>query len=459
LESAGGTLDITGAAADGGEGFSGHLRQAHEDPLWSGELSNGLDFKQVIAYRFRKTGHINVLELRNYKTFAKVAASAHAGSRVLALLDSRVSIGAAAKGRSSSPALTRVLQGTLGYVIGGGLQLGGIHTYSKDNRGDEPSRQRAMRGPSCALPVWLLLADAGDFSLFDEILFADQFTRPLARWLRFIFTARKLCLRPWHDNSRPLPLRGLRIGEASHPGPDSLWRDFDELVRLFGRTARCSMCERSYSCEGMICLRCRNAGVHHYCSRQCLSSHQNAEHCVSLDELAALEGRSAIDSDESLSTERDPDPRNVAPPPGLPPTQPPDRRPGQSWKDYVDENYLHTAHRKQTDQQRLADIKATLYPHEPCLPTGPLRQPLSPPVLSTHAGRDRSRSPTRSVRDSWMSMQIGLRAARRGPFAGIRIGEAKRPGPLSSLVFLFVLHCLWRSASAGERRSGPRSYT
>ena len=54
-------------------------------------------------------------------------------SRFVGILDSRVTLGAGAKGRSSSFAISRVLQGTLGHVIGGGLYPGGLHCYSKNN--------------------------------------------------------------------------------------------------------------------------------------------------------------------------------------------------------------------------------------------------------------------------------------------------------------------------------------
>lgn len=47
-------------------------------------------------------------------------------SRCIGLLDSRVTLGAAAKGRSSSYAISRVLQGSLGYIIGGNLYPGGF---------------------------------------------------------------------------------------------------------------------------------------------------------------------------------------------------------------------------------------------------------------------------------------------------------------------------------------------
>ena len=94
------------------------LRAWHEDPDWISELADCLHFRELLRYRFSKQGHINVLECRTYKTWLKYASKHFAGCRLLGLLDSRVTLGATAKGRSSSFALSRVLQGSLGYVIG-----------------------------------------------------------------------------------------------------------------------------------------------------------------------------------------------------------------------------------------------------------------------------------------------------------------------------------------------------
>ena len=64
-------------------------------------------------------------------------------------------LGAAAKGRSSSRALSRILRSSLGYVLGSGLYPGGIHCRSAWNRADGPSRDHAVPGPSKLCPKWL----------------------------------------------------------------------------------------------------------------------------------------------------------------------------------------------------------------------------------------------------------------------------------------------------------------
>ena len=161
-------------------------RAFHEDPEWIEELADALPFKELLRYRFKRSGHINVLECRVHKTWLKHAAKHHPNSRLVALLDSRVTLGATSKGRSSSRALCRVLQGSLGYVIGGCLYPGGLHVPSAKNRSDGPSRNRPVPPQSKEVPRWLTDLRAGRFDRFDKVLLASRFTKNAARWLRML---------------------------------------------------------------------------------------------------------------------------------------------------------------------------------------------------------------------------------------------------------------------------------
>ena len=114
---------------------------------WVTELSQSLEFQPVIAYSFARPGHINVLESRTYKTLLKLQSIQNPDTRSVVLLDSQVTQGANAKGRSSSPALARVQQGSLGYIMGGNLYPAGIYTHSADHRADDPTRNRRIRLP------------------------------------------------------------------------------------------------------------------------------------------------------------------------------------------------------------------------------------------------------------------------------------------------------------------------
>ena len=162
------------------------LRPWYEDPDWVSELADSLHFEELLRYKFVKQGHINVLECRTYKTWLKYAAKHYAGCRLLGLIDSRVTLGATAKGRSSSFALSRVLQGSLGYIIGGGLYPGGLHVMSSKNRSDGPSRNRPTPPPSKDVPLWLSSLRKGDFSAFDTHLSSACYAKLPGRWLRLL---------------------------------------------------------------------------------------------------------------------------------------------------------------------------------------------------------------------------------------------------------------------------------
>ena len=161
-------------------------RPFHEDPEWIEELADSLPFKELLRYRFKKRNHINVLECRVHKTLLKHCAKYHPNSRILSLLDSRVTLGATSKGRSSSRAICRVLQGSLGYVLGGCLCPGGFHIASGKNRSDAPSRNRPVPAPTKKIPTWLSDLRSGGFDRFDRILESAKWTKLAARWLRFL---------------------------------------------------------------------------------------------------------------------------------------------------------------------------------------------------------------------------------------------------------------------------------
>ena len=161
-------------------------RQWHEDPDWIGELADSLHFKELLRYRFKKTGHINVLECRTYKTWIKHCARHYPDHRLLGLIDSRVTLGATAKGRSSSFAISRVLQGTLGYIIGSGLYPGGLHVESSKNRSDGPSRNRPTPGASKECPMWLQDLREGRCESFDMALTAASFPKVAGRWVKLL---------------------------------------------------------------------------------------------------------------------------------------------------------------------------------------------------------------------------------------------------------------------------------
>lgn len=157
-----------------------------EDPDWVGDLCETLRYRELFRYRFKQSNHINVLECRVYKSWLKHCAKQWGGHRLLALLDSRVTMGAASKGRSSSPTLSRVLRSSLGYILGGGLFPGALHCRSAWNRADGPSRDTDVPPPSAPKAQWIADLERGDVTLFDIIANSSQWTRPVGRWVRLL---------------------------------------------------------------------------------------------------------------------------------------------------------------------------------------------------------------------------------------------------------------------------------
>ena len=179
-------FEVPDVDIDFAESDSAQPRSFHDDPEWISDLAESVEFKELLRYKFSKTGHINVLECRAYKTWVKWAARHHPMSRLLCMLDSRVLLGAAAKGRSSSLAITRVLQGALPYILGSQLYPAGLHVYSAQNRSDGPSRWKPVPGPTKPLPRWLEELIDGDTFGFDVMLASASVPKLPGRWLRLL---------------------------------------------------------------------------------------------------------------------------------------------------------------------------------------------------------------------------------------------------------------------------------
>ena len=157
-----------------------------EDPEWISELADSLPFRTLFKDHFKGSNHINVLETRVYSSWIKYCAKQHRNSRIVGLLDSRVTIGASSKGRSSSYAISRILKRTLPYLLGSNLYPGGLHVYSSKNRADAPSRDREVEAPSKSKPLWLTELLEGRPHLFDLVCQSAQVPKLPARWLRLL---------------------------------------------------------------------------------------------------------------------------------------------------------------------------------------------------------------------------------------------------------------------------------
>ena len=155
-------------------------------PKWVGELGTSLHWKKLLQYGFTKQNHININEHLSYRSLLKHLARYRAHSRFCALLDSRVVIGANAKGRSSSRQLNFYLGSTLPYVIGGDIYPYLLHIGSAHNASDDISRFVRLRQPSTHVPRWLRMLLAGDPTTFEQVQVADQLVWPLSGWSRLL---------------------------------------------------------------------------------------------------------------------------------------------------------------------------------------------------------------------------------------------------------------------------------
>ena len=178
-----------GAGAEHFRDFAAQTRRFFDSPPWVRELAGSLSWRRRFEYRFRRADHINVLEAVAYGTLVRNLAATSPESRPVILTDSRVVLGAASKGRSSSTALNVPLRSLLPYVLGGDLYPGGIHVSTDLNPADGPSRGHPVPPPSVGRPAWLDDLVRGSTRRFDAVLAGCAAPRALGFWIRLLLLA------------------------------------------------------------------------------------------------------------------------------------------------------------------------------------------------------------------------------------------------------------------------------
>lgn len=138
-------------------------------PLWV-LLSRVLQCRFGHCKSVSSKRHINVLELQAVLELEKRLAVKQQDIRYCLGSDSQVTLAALVKGRSSSKQLNEMLQSSLGYFLGAGLQGNYGYVPSLCNSGDDPTRGRQIREPSEEMPAFLKAAFQGDFAGLDEWL-------------------------------------------------------------------------------------------------------------------------------------------------------------------------------------------------------------------------------------------------------------------------------------------------
>ena len=114
------------------------LAELHEVPY----LAMRWDWKTILAFPWKEEGHINELELNAVAVYLKRRARSLArhGKRYFHVLDSMVTRGCLAKGRSSSRRLNQVLRKCTAHLVAMDVYMFPLWTISRWNFADKPSR-------------------------------------------------------------------------------------------------------------------------------------------------------------------------------------------------------------------------------------------------------------------------------------------------------------------------------
>ena len=126
--------------------------QKPQNPI--NRLMHGLPWKTTRSYRFSQRSHVNIQEARaGQAEIRDRAINVHEPERFLNAVDSRVYLGAHAKGRSSAAMLDHVLRGQLVYGMCGKKKMIGFWVSTDANPADHPTRLRPQPPPQ-PLPDW-----------------------------------------------------------------------------------------------------------------------------------------------------------------------------------------------------------------------------------------------------------------------------------------------------------------
>ncbi|CAE7489091.1 unnamed protein product [Symbiodinium natans] len=136
--------------------FEIEVGEPKEPSIFASVCGECLDWNVASSYHFRKTSHINLQEARALKKELASLASdpANHGMIKICLNDSRVCVGAFAKGRSSSFRLNGCLRSLLPFLIFGNVSFGILWIETHSNPGDYPSRFTPLPVPRDP-PRWL----------------------------------------------------------------------------------------------------------------------------------------------------------------------------------------------------------------------------------------------------------------------------------------------------------------
>ena len=206
---------------------------AASEALWVNELVGGLRFRPRLARRVPRTEHINVRELQAVRQVLSLASRQAAGpQRVLIAVDSLVTRGVVAKGRSASTRLNAEWSRCLPVTLGQGIVAAPFFVPTRLNPADGPSRLCGICPPKWPLPEFAKSGDAEQLEAWQR--FPKQ-RRDAAPWARLV-----LRLTRFRDSPRAGRIFDATRGfPGEGPRPQRLPLERRPAVDLLAGPGRC----------------------------------------------------------------------------------------------------------------------------------------------------------------------------------------------------------------------------
>lgn len=136
------------------------------NPLWD-VMSRAFPYSTTWVKHVTRSEHINILEMKALVAEEKRFAEKFCSLRVLAGLDSQVSLGSLVKGRASSKAINNILRQSMPYSISSDIQMHYMYYNTKHNRSDGPTRNKDPAPPDMEQPPWVDDLPQGKTGSFD----------------------------------------------------------------------------------------------------------------------------------------------------------------------------------------------------------------------------------------------------------------------------------------------------
>jgi hypothetical protein len=199
------------------------------EQLWVNEFVASAQWKVVSKTKhdhINARKHINVLEVRARNEAIAHLAPKYPDTCAVYGLDSKVALGATAKGRSPSMPLLNELLLALPDCVGFGHFPGGVFIPTRLIPADDPSRDVDLRGPRCKIPLWVKDVALCDFSALDGWTSLPTMKRAEGEWVRFacklsrpLLYLQCLSSLPPRLQRKHHPKPEATDGEARVPGP------------------------------------------------------------------------------------------------------------------------------------------------------------------------------------------------------------------------------------------------